>query len=748
MSQSAPDDLYFVHISIHGLIRGGDLELGRDADTGGQCKYVLEVVRALAEHPKVGQVDLLTRQVVDPKVSVDYANPVEVLGGGAFIKRVAAGPRRYLRKESLWRYLDGFVDQSLAMFRQAGRLPDVIHAHYGDAGYVGSRLASLLGCPFIFTGHSLGRNKRERLLESKADPARIEKLYNLNARIEAEEMSLDAASLVCTSTQQEVEQQYSVYEFYAPERMRVIPPGVDVSRFSTPEGGTVSEEVVQKIERFLDHPERPAVLAIARADEKKNLASLVRAYGESELLRDKANLVLVAGNRETIQSLNPGARKVWTELLQLIDDYDLYGHVAYPKQHEPDDIPEFYRYAAMRRGVFVNPALTEPFGLTLIEAAASGLPMLATNDGGPRDILANCRNGELIDPTDVPAMTRKLENALSDDAQWDRWASNGLEGVNQHYTWKGHVDRYLDHAADLLARISQPHLITEKIRTALPLVDRLVVTGLEDELLEGDAEAIESLCELADASVPQLGFAIASGRSLADARALIKKHQLPPPDVYITQLGAEIHYGARQVLDESWEKHLAHRWEPTAIRKVLERVSGLSLQPEEGRQHRFKISYVYEPGVAPRRREIQRLLREENIPAKVLLSQNQWLDVVPLRSGKGQALRYLALRWGIDADRVLFYARRGSDYEALSGHFLGVLGSDHAPELKPTKNLPRVYLSQTPNFIGLLEGIEAYQFGENIRIPESASGVQKSSGPENEAVLQPDLVAHSSEGEA
>ena len=70
------DGFYIVHISIHGLIRGEDLELGRDADTGGQCKYVLELVKALAEHEKVGQVDLFTRLIADPKVSSDYARPV------------------------------------------------------------------------------------------------------------------------------------------------------------------------------------------------------------------------------------------------------------------------------------------------------------------------------------------------------------------------------------------------------------------------------------------------------------------------------------------------------------------------------------------------------------------------------------------------------------------------------------------------------------------------------------------------
>jgi len=740
-------NLYLVHISIHGLIRGENLELGTDADTGGQCKYVVELVKALAEHERVGQVDLFTRAVIDPKVGPDYAQPVEELGNGAFIRRIQAGPRRYLRKEALWRYLDAFVDQSLALFRKNGRLPDIIHAHYADAGYVGSRLSSLLGCPFIFTGHSLGRGKLESLLESKADPKRIERLYNLSARIEAEELSLDSASMVVTSTNQEVEKQYSVYEQYDPDRMRVIPPGVDLSRFAPPGSEPVPEAVTEKIERFLDHPERPAILAIARADEKKNLATLVHAFGQSATLRDETNLVLVAGNRDKIPRLNPGARKVWTELLQLIDDYDLYGCISIPKHHSSDEIPAFYRYAAERRGLFVNPALTEPFGLTVIEAAATGLPLLATNDGGPRDILSNCKCGELIDPLDVESLTAALENAVADPAQWDRWSQSGMEGVRRHYTWRGHVKRYLEEASGLLDDISQPQLITDKIRTSLPLKDRIMFTGLENDLLEGDAEAIVRIRELTNSNQPTLGFGIASGRSINMARDLIERLGLPEPDVYITQLGAEIHYGKRQVLDLSWEKHLAHRWEPSAIREALHHVPGIRFQEEKGTQHKFKISYHYEKGVAPRRREIQKLLRENNLPAKVILSQSCFLDVIPLRSGKGHAIRYVAMRWGIPADKVLFYARRGSDYEALSGQFLAVLAGDHALELKSTTNLPRVYLSKKPNFSGLLEGLEAYRFDGNIRIPESARGLPSEDTEEKEAVLAPDMIIHATDGD-
>ena len=744
--QGSNTGFYIVHISIHGLIRGHDLELGRDADTGGQCTYVLELVNGLARHPRVGKVDLLTRQVVDPKVSADYAQPVEELGHGAAIKRIPAGPHRYLRKEVLWRYLDVFVDQCLALFRRERRLPDIIHAHYADAGYVGRQLSTLLGCPFIFTGHSLGRTKIRRLIESGTDPEKAEQHYNFKTRVEAEELSLDAASLVVTSTRQEVDDQYAAYDHHQPGRMRVLPPGVDIGRFEPPDKAAVPESVRAKVGRFLKNPERPLVMALARADEKKNLVTLVRAFGESRTLREQANLLIVAGNRDHVADLNPGARKVWGEILRLIDDYDLYGIAAIPKHHDPEEVPGFYRLAASTGGLFVNPALTEPFGLTIIEAAASGLPVLATNCGGPNDILANCGNGILFDPTDQAGLTAALEDALADRDRWQRWSRSGLAGVHRHYTWKNHVEKYLEEASGLLDQITRPQLITDKIRSALPLEDRIIFSGLAERLQDGDREAIDELRELIIQHEPGLGFGICSGRSLQQARSIVDDLDLPRPDLYITQLGGEIHYSARYVADDAWTRHLRFRWNPVAVRDALGDVSGLRLQTGAGSQHEFKISYDYDPAEAPTRAQIQRQLRKLGLPAKVLLSSKRWLDVIPLRSGKGQAIRYVAMRWGLPADKVLVYARRGTDYEALSGQYLAVLAGDHAPELKPSSKLPRVYLAERPNFAGLIEGIRAYHFDSVVRVPESAGGMDPDVA-HHDAVLAPDFTATDTEQE-
>ncbi|MES9847909.1 MAG: HAD family hydrolase, partial [Candidatus Thiodiazotropha sp.] len=106
--------MYICLISVHGLIRGHDLELGRDADTGGQTKYVVDLARALAELDAVTQVDLVTRRVVDADVSDDYAETIEPLSAKARIVRVDAGPDGYLMKETLWDHLDSFMDNLLS----------------------------------------------------------------------------------------------------------------------------------------------------------------------------------------------------------------------------------------------------------------------------------------------------------------------------------------------------------------------------------------------------------------------------------------------------------------------------------------------------------------------------------------------------------------------------------------------------------------------------------------------------------
>jgi len=102
--------LYIQLFSIHGLLRAENMELGRDADTGGQIIYVVELARALGRRDDVQQVDLFTRLILDDGVSEDYAQPVETVSDTCRIVRIQCGGRKYMRKESLWPHLDEYVD--------------------------------------------------------------------------------------------------------------------------------------------------------------------------------------------------------------------------------------------------------------------------------------------------------------------------------------------------------------------------------------------------------------------------------------------------------------------------------------------------------------------------------------------------------------------------------------------------------------------------------------------------------------
>ena len=122
----------------------------------------------------------------------------------------------------LWDCLDSFCDNAFEYLKGLDRIPDVIHSHYADAGYVGSRLAHQLGVPLVHTGHSLGRSKRLRLLAGGISRLEVEATYNITKRIEAEEMTLGVAERVITSTQQEIDEQYGLYDFYQPERNNFV----------------------------------------------------------------------------------------------------------------------------------------------------------------------------------------------------------------------------------------------------------------------------------------------------------------------------------------------------------------------------------------------------------------------------------------------------------------------------------------------------------------------------------------------
>ncbi len=699
--------LYIVLISVHGLIRGDDLELGRDADTGGQTKYVVELARALGERPDVSKVILLTRLVQDSQVSSDYAKPFEHISEKSSIVRIECGEQKYLRKEALWDSLENFSDNALAYLKSHERLPDIIHSHYADAGHVGARLSHQLGIPLVHTGHSLGRSKRKRLLAGGTKRSEIEAVYNISRRIEAEETTLGVAERVITSTQQEIDQQYGLYDYYQPEQMRVIPPGTDLKKFFPPRGDEKRSDIALELKRFLKQSNKSIILALSRPDPKKNIISLIEAYGESPDLQQAANLVIVAGNRDDIQEMDGVSRGVVNEILLAIDKYDLYGKVAYPKHHKAEDVSVLYRIATLSRGVFINPALTEPFGLTLIEAAACGLPIVATEDGGPIEIIRNCQNGYLINPLDKAAIAETLLQTVTNKTKWLRLASNGIQGVCRHYSWQAHVEKYLAVVRPLAEKAEPLPRISPSRRRAM-FRERAIFTSLDLNLV-GDHKSLQRLLQTMHDHRKSIIFGIATGRHLDDALATLRQFHIPQPDVLISSQGTEIHYAPDLTKDVVWDRHINHLWNPHEVRSTLNEIPGLVLQ-HKSHQSAFKISYFIDPNVADIQEIRQALLRNEQT-VNTIFSFGQFLDVLPARASKGLALRWCSEQLGFPLENTLVSGVTGADADMLRGNTLGVVVDNrHLTELSGLSNIDKIYFAKKQYADGILEAMGHYNF--------------------------------------
>ena len=721
------DGIYIQLVSIHGRIRANNLELGRDADTGGQTKYVVELAKALSRHDKVGQVDLLTRLIVDARVDDSYSHQIEQINDKARIVRIQCGGRKYIRKELLWPHLEEFIDKSIKFINTQGRIPDIFHGHYADAGYVAMQLAAAFDAPFFFTGHSMGRNKHAKLLGEGMKEKEINRQYKIDTRIAMEERIIAKADMIITSTQQEIDKQYGLYTNGPKADYAVIPPGIDLDTFYpyydsqfdtdllTEESKQVKMTLRKELHRFWTHPDKPFILALCRPDQRKNIGGLIEAYGTNKELQALANLAIFAGIRQDIGAMEDNEKAVLTDMLLQMDRYDLYGKLAIPKKHDfTTEVPALYRMCARSHGVFVNPALVEPFGLTLIEASACGLPIVATNDGGPVDIAGNCDNGILVDARSSEAIGDAIRTILIDTEMWDHYSNNGINGVRSHYSWHAHCAKTVDNYCLTLpeckamteqSTINNRHSGRPSFGKRLTSIRKLLITDIDNTLI-GDDDSLYQLLELLDDNRRDLAWGVATGRSLELTLKAMTDYNIPIPDVLICSVGTELYYGPDLRIDSGWQQHISSMWKAESIKECLNVFPWLVSQEAEG-QRSHKISYYLE-NIDNRLETVQQALNESRLKCQVIYSHGQFLDILPYRASKGKAVSYLQYKYDFLPRHVMVAGDSGNDADMLSGKTRGLIVGNHSPELDFLTGSPRTYFAKGKYAAGIIEGLRYF----------------------------------------
>jgi sucrose-phosphate synthase len=714
---------YYIQLfSPHGLIRHHEPEIGRDRDTGGQVKYVLELLESLSQHPQVRKVDLFTRRIVDKRVSSTYEREIEIINDKARIVRITCGGNAYRSKETLWDHLDEFVDKTIRFIEKQDDFPNVVHGHYADGNYIAGQISEVFGIPFIATGHSLGRNKKNILLKEGMTEDKLNEKFNIQRRIAEEENVLKNADVIIVSTQHEIETQYGLYQNKKAGKFQVIPPGVNTQlfypfyRFDMPSFKmTIEQEqalyrVNSDIDRFLFNPAKPLILSIGRADKRKNFETIIQSYGQDKELQAMANLAIFAGVRKDITKMAADEQDILTNLLLLLDKYDLYGKMAIPKKNDPTlDVPEIYRVAARKKGVFVNATPGENFGLTIIEAAACGLPVVASPSGGPKEILEHCQNGLLVDVDNPAAISEALKKIIADQSLWDKYSANGVVATNHLYSWEAHSNKFMEIIEDLFKR-KDIDTLTFANKTPfgkkLAKAKQFIISDLDGTLIEGNK--VDGLNELKEWIVDHkddVVFGVASGRNREITEQAFADYNLPNPDVLICSAGSEIYYTKKFIPDNGWESHIDYQWKRNELQKELSKFPGIRLQ-EPAAQWRFKLSYYVDDNFnEDDMANLYKFLDDRKLRAKILLTDNKYLDLLPFRASKGNAVRYLSYKWKVPLEHFITAGNSGNDKDMLIGKTKGIVVANYSPELEELRDSKFIYFTKYPLAKGVLEGI-------------------------------------------
>ncbi len=465
-------------------------------DTGGQVVYILDQVRALEKEMRQRifeqgldiepRILVITRlipeargttcdQRMEPIVGTEHSSILRI----PFRSPTGEVVRHWISRFEVWPYLETFVAEAgKELVSELDGRPDLIVGNYSDGNLVATLLANELKVTQCNIAHALEKTK---YLYSDLYWQENEEQYHFAAQFTADLIAMNAADFIITSTYQEIAGrkdgvgQYESYQsFTMPGLYRVV-NGIDVfePKFNIISPGADSEvyfpwtETTRRLEALhgeleqlvfgspdessrgeLIEQDKPLLFTMARLDHIKNITGLVEWYGRSESLRDSANLLVIAGHVHSELSSDREEQEQIARMHKLMGEYQLDGQLRWLGTHLDKNMAgELYRFIADRRGVFVQPALFEAFGLTVIEAMASGLPVFATLYGGPQEIIENGVSGFHIDPNHgeqaAQQMVTFFERCRNEPDYWEEISRNAIARVENHYTWKLYAERLM-----------------------------------------------------------------------------------------------------------------------------------------------------------------------------------------------------------------------------------------------------------------------------------------------------------------
>lgn len=402
-----------------------------EPDSGGQCVYEHQLAHALTN---IGwDVTTFCRQV-------GRREDLTVVNDHYRIHRIPCGPAGFIPKEEIAEFLPEFIHNLQPLLPQE---PYVVHGHYWDGGKASLYLRGMQqnSNPFIWTPHSLGSMKREKFPGSEN-----EFTYNFIPRLTWENYSCFAADQVIVSSPQEKAIVLDKYG-YDEERVSVISPGIHWDDLIPQEKKTMRK-------KYGLPEDGKILLCLGRMTRAKGYHHAIRALAWlKEQYAEPVSLVICGG---TAASASKEEEEYKRYLRQVTEELHLEESVYFLPAIAHEKVSEIYSAA----DIFIMSSENEPFGLTVLESMIMGVPVVASNTGGPTFLIQHNFTGSLVTIYNPRRVAHYIFSYFKDPQFTKRVIHNAKKFATQEFDWKNQAQRFAEVYEKALKHSQAPDLHT------------------------------------------------------------------------------------------------------------------------------------------------------------------------------------------------------------------------------------------------------------------------------------------------
>ena len=360
--------------------------------------------------PRVGGAEVvvyeLTKQLINHGHDVNIITPKWLKGPRWLGKEEINGVEvfRFNIKRRVWQFIDPFFHLQ-PLLKEIS--PDVLNAHYViPTGFGGFFWSKVMGIPSVFTLH--GADIYDPIYSV---PKVLQRLMKGVLR------NCSDITAVSSFVKNIVVRKFSISE----DRIKVIPNGVNTRKFAHYCNGTAIREKYHIKDNEL------LVLTVQRLHPRKAVQYFLKVISKISKSEDRMKFMIVGDGPEKAKLMN------LSRTLKIEDKLVFTGFV-------PDSTLPSY-YAAC--DIFTLHTLYEGLGVVLLEAIASGKPVVTTIAGGTIDVIQNGVNGLLVKPKDVNAFANAILTLAKNKDLRIKMGERGRKMAVDKFDWEKIAEKYI-----------------------------------------------------------------------------------------------------------------------------------------------------------------------------------------------------------------------------------------------------------------------------------------------------------------